>query len=555
MLSNPYGCHMQVLTGPAKNIALSQRGGRILKLVSPATLDRGFIQQWRANNPGGMVIYRAYFGDNDLDDWKWRCDDIKEQVRHCLDLVDVVETPYNECNEGINDGIADLADTEINCADYLRANLPGIKVSGGHFSVGTPYWFPQDYAAYSVAFKYLDYFSLHEYDAPAVDSGVLTTGGNDYATGWKVLRYRRVLDWADAAGIKVPPIILSEFGVDGGGQGHGFRNDGAGIGDYLRGLRRVAVWLNEDIARGRLVGAAVFCVGAPDWPTFDLSTVPQFGDLLNEELPGSTVVTRPSGVKVAPATEFEGWAEDPQNKHKPGTWDYLNAFIEDREDNAGVPRGTFGWDDAKAGGFPQAMLNSVVSAQVTGGVEFTARRLGVPPHRIAAVRDVESAGAAFGSPGKALIRFELHLFLGRISDECRAQAAIYFRVQDGVEQVRRVDMSFNEWADLQDQDQEVRYSDLLQARSIDSDLAFRCTSMGLFQILGEHFATLAYGTAKEMFQALSQSEGAQWKGFEDFVAGDPPMHRALFAGDAAEFARLYNGDSAVYTPLLLAAGF
>ena len=106
------------------------------------------------------------------------------------------------------------------------------------------------------AFEHIDYLSLHEYDAPAVDSKIIVDA-DGYADGWKVLRYRRLLDWAAGGGmtgrpIKVPPIILSEFGVDGGGAGRGYRKDGAGIGDYLRGLRRVGVWLNEDIAEGIL---------------------------------------------------------------------------------------------------------------------------------------------------------------------------------------------------------------------------------------------------------------------------------------------------------------
>ena len=170
---------------------------------------------------------------------------------------------------------------------------------------------------------------------------------------------------------------------------------------------------------------------------------------------------------------------------------------------------------------------------------------------------MESTGQAFGAPGKALIRFELHLFLDQLPDVKRAQAAIYFRVQDGVEQARRGSMMSNYWIDLQDQDQAGRWSDLLKAAGIGGFLAYRCTSMGLFQILGKWFAALGYGTARNMLEALSQSEGAQWKAFEDFIMapGNEGMHQALLDGDAAEFARLYNGDSAVYTPLLLAAGF
>ena len=72
--------------------------------------------------------------------------------------------------------------------------------------------------------------------------------------------------------------------------------------------------------------------------------VPQFGDFLNEELPGASAASapRPAGVKVAPPTEFEQWAEDPEQCTCQGLRDYLAAFIEDREDNAGVPWGKFG---------------------------------------------------------------------------------------------------------------------------------------------------------------------------------------------------------------------
>ena len=49
-----------------------------------------------------------------------------------------------------------------------------------------------------------------------------------------------------------------------------------------------------------------------------------------------------------------------------------------------------------------------------------------------------------------------------------------------------------------------------------------------------------------MLQILSQSEGAQWHGFEKFIESDTDLHIALVNGDAAQFAKIYNGEIEPY---------
>ena len=556
-LSNPYGCHMNALTGPAKNMALSQRNGRLLKVL---TIDHDFLAQWRTNNPGGVVIYRRWFGDNNLDSWQGKCIELISDLKGNLDVVDVVETPWNETNEGINVGIDEYSRTTIQAANYLRKNLPGIKVSGGHFSTGTPYGLFQDYRAFSPAFDHLDYLSLHEYDFPQVDSGI-TEDATGNVAGYKVLRYRLMLGWAQNKNIVVPPIILSEFGYDAGGAGKGWKTSGSGITKYVDSLERVAKYLNEDIGNDSLLGAVLFCVGQEDdkdWGSFDLAGEKEFESLLNKEFANVVRPKEDSPADVQPDTEFSEWAGDDRNEHIPGTREYLNAFIAHREANSGVRSGTYGEQDALAGGFPKKMLDDIdrTEAKPTDPIHFTAKRLGVSPNRIDAIRQVESAGKSFGSPMKALIRFEAHLWLKRVSTDKKDWAKRNFRVVDGVEQIATHSSGYG-WENLQNKDQDGRWNDLILAVAIDRENAFECTSMGLFQILGEHYKRLGYKSAEEMLKDFSQSEGVQWKGFEDFVDSDTGLYRALVSGDVKEFARLYNGirNVNIYSPRLISAGW
>ena len=168
------------------------------------------------------------------------------------------------------------------------------------------------------------------------------------------------------------------------------------------------------------------------------------------------------------------------------------------------------------------------------------------------MKAVESAGMAFGAPGRALVRQEVHEWLPKAPQERSEWAHRVFRLQQGVEQVN--DGAGN-WESVQAKDQAGRWEDLTLAAQIAGDLAFEWTSMGLFQILGLHHALFGYENARNMLRAFSHSEKAQWRAFEQFIEADRVMHQALADGDAATFALRYNGEVDPYRQRLIDAGW
>ena len=574
MIANPFGCHQNAPTGPGKNTALTQHNARLLKVLSP---DRGFLQAWRAQNPDGEIVLRTWEPGDNLKDWSSRTDVILKALAPVNDLVTTVETSYNEAHEGINADISELADDDIRTAEKIRAAYPHILVAGGNFSVGTPYndvtqgQF-QDWKAYSHAFLHLDRLSLHEYGNPGLTAGFVKLGGRTY--GATVLRYRYVVDWARRQGLPIPPIIISEFGIDYGGGGQGFRSQNISITDYMNQARAVAPLLMADIAVGVLIGAVFFCVGNNDkesWGSFELAGESAFGQLLAEEfsqaieygpVTGSKIVNLVRRPMPTPApttvTQFSQWAAAATDHDPRDHAAYLAAFILHCEDVAGVMNGTYDTAEAIRRGYPVALLPAPVSQPTTQQLmeRFTASRLAVPVERIQAIRTVESTGQPFGGLGRALIRTEIHLLLSSIPLDDKEWAATVFRVKDGVEQVNfDLETENAEWVILQDLEQSDRWRALQLAARIAGDWAYRYTSMGLFQILGLHFAALGYGSAHEMLMAFSHTEGAQWRGFEQFIMVQPGLHDALGKGDVAEFARLYNGQEEPYRTDLIEAGW
>ena len=211
---------------------------------------------------------------------------------------------------------------------------------------------------------------------------------------------------------------------------------------------------------------------------------------------------------------------------------------------------------AVALGMPQAVADALEKGprgqDGPGYIGLTAAKLGAAAHRIEAVKAVESAGMAFGAAGRALVRQEVHEWLPKAPQERSEWAHRVFRVQKGVEQVN--DGAGN-WESVQAKEQAGRWQDLTLAAQIVGDLAFEWTSMGLFQILGMHHALFGYKNARNMLRAFSHSEKVQWRAFEQFIAADRALHKALVDGDAATFALRYNGRVKLYRQRLIDAGW
>ena len=565
-LSNPYGAHSNAGTGPAKNTILSQRDGRLLKVL---WLDREFLEQYRANNPDALIIYRHYFGDNNLQDVASRVNVVCCALGNFLDLVDVVETPWNECYQGVNAGIAQYRDATIESVARFKDFSPDLLVCGGNWSVGCPYNNVtkgefQDWEAWAPALEHLDFHGFHEYGPTYVMQDVTYQRGPDglpVAYGPYVFRFQYVYDWLEKQGLPTPKVILSEFGIDNGGAGKGFRSLDISVTDYMSQLGGAAPFL---LHNPHVVGAVPFCCGQEDsdqWGTFDLAGEERFGKLLNYAFlvpekanlhldspgqpPAHKVTVLASG---NPDSEFAEWVATPGNDHDPRDRNsYYQAFLAKREESAGVMPGVFGVQDALAGGYPAFLLPDQTTEPSFAA--NTARKLHVPLYRVKAVEAVESSGRPFGLPGKALIRFEAHLWLARIPVNRRVWAAQNFRVVNGVEQVN---LGGGRWTPLQYQDQADRWESLELAVTISRQAAFDCTSMGRFQILGDNAAACGYLAAEAMLQAFGREEKAQWNGFVRFIQADRRLYQAFVTGDVDTFAYLYNGNPAVYSPLLIA---
>ena len=76
--------------------------------------------------------------------------------------------------------------------------------------------------------------------------------------------------------------------------------------------------------------------------------------------------------------------------------------------------------------------------------------------------------------------------------------------------------------------------------------------MGRFQILGDNAGVCGYAASEAMLQTFGKSEAAQWNGFVRFIQADRRLYQAFVSGDVDTFAYLYNGNPAVYSPLLVA---
>ena len=560
--SNLLGYHTNNNT-PLSNSSVSKmRNSRIYKTLVP---DHGVLTTVRQNNPDCYVLVRRYFGDDRIDNVAERSASLIEYIRDYKGLVNGVELPWNESHQTRGQGISAYADASVESYHRIKDALPWVEVWGGGFSEGNP---PDesDWEAWDKALAVVDGIHLHEYNWPNLypgqDGKSMTENGQ--RVGWHTFRYRRLRHWLEATGRRLVPFILSEYGLDHGvavsGQQDGWRRlgvNGGQLADMLRGqAQEFAVDLDY------LIGVLIYCCGVndPHWHNFNVAGVPEIEALMNEEIiPAHDPEQRHQATKHAwhpqyvknaasPVTEFSEWQSNPENKHTPGTLEYLQAFIANREANSGVASGSFGDRDALAGGFPPDMLNDIRSDHSTShGDPYRgiAHRLGVSVSRIHAIRSVESNGTPFGSKDRALIRFELSRFLERLTTEELHYADHYFRILPGMpdwsDEAQEVVDRKGDWQKLQKGNQSFRWLALTIAAGISREKAFITTAMGEFQIMGWNHFALGYKTAEEMIRDFNTSESAQLLGAERMIKSNPRMLAAIISGDAESFAAEWNG--------------
>lgn len=132
--------------------------------------------------------------------------------------------------------------------------------------------------------------------------------------------------------------------------------------------------------------------------------------------------------------------------------------------------------------------------------------------------EVESGGTGFGKDGKLLIQFEPSYFKRK---EPFAPSGSW--------SVNKVDVQSKEWIAFNN------------AFSIDKDSAMESTSIGLPQIMGEHWKRLGYHSVSEMWEDFEKSEYNQIAALVRFINSDVRLMGALKSKNWDKVATIYNG--------------
>jgi N-acetylmuramidase/Family of unknown function (DUF5675) len=144
---------------------------------------------------------------------------------------------------------------------------------------------------------------------------------------------------------------------------------------------------------------------------------------------------------------------------------------------------------------------------------------------------VESGRAGFDSKtGKVTIRFEPKQFLKRKfgGQLVGAEYAVNAKGERYIRETGHKDQA-TEWATFE------------QARQINEEAAYQCTSWGAMQVMGFNHASGGYRSAKEMAQSYGQSEENQIRGALNFIRSNKPLERAIRGLNFRNTAYYYNG--------------
>lgn len=173
------------------------------------------------------------------------------------------------------------------------------------------------------------------------------------------------------------------------------------------------------------------------------------------------------------------------------------------------------------------------SDQVKNEIIATARAAGVEPAALLAVAEVESGGQVFAKVrgrNEPLIRFEGHYFHRLLAEEKRAvalRAGLASPSAGGVPNPRT---------------QEGRWKLLNRAAMIDREAAWRATSWGLGQVMGDHFNWLGYKSIDALVQDARAGASGQVRLMLRFIEKSG-MRELLNTHQWERFALRYNGPA------------
>ncbi|HEV8633116.1 MAG TPA: hypothetical protein VG370_02575 [Chloroflexota bacterium] len=237
----------------------------VILLMDPG---EGWARKVRQAAPNAFIVGRRYKREDDqpLDNPTERGEEMADWVAELAVPLKGVVDAWMSYNEVVgHDAFEDYRrynDLQVAFARRLQ-DVHGVAAVAGNDGSGAVE--PADYPRYfAEAIRASQYFGLHAYSPPATDRMTLDAE-------WNALRYRKVHEALEAAGIGGKQIVLTESGL-----GDGFRNGVASDEQMAEDF----AWFTRELQRDPyVVGQAAFGLfdAAGAWDRFELtdSNVPK----------------------------------------------------------------------------------------------------------------------------------------------------------------------------------------------------------------------------------------------------------------------------------------
>ena len=179
----------------------------------------------------------------------------------------------------------------------------------------------------------------------------------------------------------------------------------------------------------------------------------------------------------------------------------------------------------------ERFTNKNAPALTTDDINAMAERLQVIPAVIRAVRKVEAPRGAFDTDGRPTALFEKHVFGKHTGYKFNAS---------------HPDLSSSKWMPGTYGPASSQWNRLARACALDPLAAFKATSFGAFQVLGNNAEDLNYKSAVHMAWAHTRSELAHLECFERFIRANDLVDelqrcRANSPSSCIPFVSKYNG--------------
>ena len=261
--------------------------------------------------PGLRIIGRVYMPDNDSSALVARgAAGADEWFRFCQPTF--ARAPYIRIWEAPNEPqpVADLAFCRqlsaftIRLADLMHA--AGLELVGGNLSEGNPGGNEAErrerFQAIARGLASCDYWSQHCYwvlDYPHPEAGM---------NEWHAFRYRMNERYAAEAGIILPPLLITECGVDGGVVGRLKRGWRTFCRDRAHYVEQLAAFDAELANDPSVLAATVFTAGPMGWEDFEVDR--EMNDMINAHIAASGGPYSGASLSSLLATEFGEQFED-----------------------------------------------------------------------------------------------------------------------------------------------------------------------------------------------------------------------------------------------------